>query len=175
VVSCHREENVDVEANLHRFVETLNQLAATRKRRIIVSTHPRTRARLEALGLRLDPLVDLHKPLGFLDYIQLQRSAAAVLSDSGTITEEASILDLPALNLREAHERPEGMEEGAVMMTGLRWDRVEQGLAMLEAARPEGRRARLVADYDAPNVSQTVARVILSYTDYVNRVVWRKV
>ncbi len=174
LVSCHREENVDAERNLLCFVETLNTLARSRGRRIIVSTHPRTRARLEALGLQLEPLVELLKPLGFLDYIRLQMSAAAVLSDSGTITEEASILDLPALNLREAHERPEGMEEGAVMMTGLAWERVEQGLAMLERDGQEGRQTRLVADYDAPQVSQTVARVILSYTDYVNRVVWRR-
>ena len=174
LVSCHREENVDAERNLLCFVETLNLLARSRGRRIIVSTHPRTRARLEALGLGLEPLVELLKPLGFLDYIRLQMSAAAVLSDSGTITEEASILDLPALNLREAHERPEGMEEGAVMMTGLAWERVEQGLAMLERGAREGRQTRLVADYDAPQVSQTVARVILSYTDYVNRVVWRR-
>ncbi len=174
LVSCHREENVDAERNLLCFVETLNTLARSRGRRIIVSTHPRTRARLEALGLQLEPLVELLKPLGFLDYIRLQMSAAAVLSDSGTITEEASILDLPALNLREAHERPEGMEEGAVMMTGLAWERVEQGLAMLERDGQEGRQTRLVADYDAPQVSQTVARVILSYPDYVNRVVWRR-
>ena len=174
LVSCHREENVDAERNLLCFVETLNLLARSRGRRIIVSTHPRTRARLEALGLGLEPLVELLKPLGFLDYIRLQMSAAAVLSDSGTITEESSILDLPALNLREAHERPEGMEEGAVMMTGLAWERVEQGLAMLERGAREGRQTRLVADYDAPQVSQTVARVILSYTDYVNRVVWRR-
>jgi UDP-N-acetylglucosamine 2-epimerase (non-hydrolysing) len=174
VVSCHREENVDAEGNLRRFVDILNQLASSRKRRIIVSTHPRTRARLDALGIALDPLVELMKPLGFFDYIRLQLEAAAVLSDSGTITEEASILNLSALNLREAHERPEGMEEGVVMMTGLSWARVDQALTML-AGFPAGmRQTRLVADYDAPNVSQTVARVILSYTDYVNRVVWRR-
>lgn len=174
VVSCHREENVDAESNLLRFVETLNQLAVSRGKRVIMSTHPRTRARLEALGIVLNPLVELLKPLGFLDYIKLQKSAAAVLSDSGTITEESSILDIPALNIRDAHERPEGMEEGAVMMTGLSWERVDQGIVMLEAGRREGRQTRLVADYDAPNVSQTVSRVILSYTDYVNRVVWRR-
>lgn len=177
VVSCHREENVDVEARLAIFVDTLNQLARTRGRRVIVSTHPRTRIRLEAAGLTVDPRVELLKPQGFLDYVHLQMHAAAALSDSGTITEESSILDFPALNLRDAHERPEGMEEGAVMMTGLGWKRVSQGLAQLEAfpwgdpGRP--RATRIVKDYDAPHVSQTVARVVQSYTDYVQRTVWR--
>lgn len=174
VVSCHREENVDAEANLRKFVETLNRLALTRGKRVIVSTHPRTRARLDGLGLSLDSKVELLKPLGFLDYIKLQKCASTVLSDSGTITEEASILGLPALNLREAHERPEGMEEGAVMMTGLAWERVDQGLGMLNRSKAMGQQARLVRDYDAPLVSQVVSRVILSYTDYVNRVVWRR-
>jgi UDP-N-acetylglucosamine 2-epimerase (non-hydrolysing) len=174
VVSCHREENVDEEMNLLRLVETLNQLAASRGRRIIVSTHPRTRSRLEHLGGTLHPLIELVKPLGFLDYIKLQTSAAVVLSDSGTLTEESSLLDFPALNIREAHERPEGMEVGAVMLTGLAWERVAQGLAMLESGRTEGRQTCLVEDYVSPQVSQTVARLILSYTDYVNRVVWRR-
>jgi UDP-N-acetylglucosamine 2-epimerase (non-hydrolysing) len=173
LVSCHREENVDSESNLLKWVDTMNHLAQSRGRRIIVSTHPRTRARLEARGLMLDPLVELEKPLGFMDYVQLQKKATAVLSDSGTITEESSILDLPALNLREAHERPEGMEEGAVMMTGLGWDRVSQGLDMLEASLCQGRRTCIVQDYLAPHVSQTVSRVILSYTDYIRKVVWR--
>jgi UDP-N-acetylglucosamine 2-epimerase (non-hydrolysing) len=176
LVSCHREENVDVESQLRSFIDTLEQLAVTRGQRIIVSTHPRTRHRLEAIGAKVNPLVEFLKPLGFIDYVHLQMRASTVLSDSGTITEESSILDFPALNIRDAHERPEGMEEGAVMMTGLAWKSVEQGLQILETSTPSDRNrmTRIVNDYDAPNVSQTVVRVIKSYTDYVNRIVWRR-
>jgi UDP-N-acetylglucosamine 2-epimerase (non-hydrolysing) len=175
LVSCHREEDVDSARNFAGFVKILNNLARSRGKRVVVTTHPRTRKRVETAGGVLDSLVELHKPFCFTDYVAVELHAAATLSDSGTITEEASILNLRALNIREAHERPEGMEEARVMMTGLNWARVEQGLEIL-GSQPRGtaRTLRVVGDYDVPNVSEKVVRIILSYTDYVRRVVWRE-
>lgn len=175
IVSAHREENINSDQNFLDLVEMLNAVAEKYQYPVIVSTHPRTRKRIEQMAVSFHPLVQLLKPLGFSDYNKLQLSAKATLSDSGTINEESSILNFPALNLRQAHERPEGMEEAVVMMVGLHYERVLQGLEILEyQPRDENRALRLVEDYSMPNVAEKMARIILSYTDYVNRVIWKK-
>ena len=175
VVSAHREENVDGDETFHRFVGVLDTLAERFGLPVVVSTHPRTQKRIDALGVRFHERVRLLKPLGFHDYVRLQMSAHTTLSDSGTISEESSILNFPALNLRETHERPEAMEEGAVMMVGLSVERVLRALAVLaDQPRGEARLLRQVTDYSSPTVSDKVVRIIHSYADYVNRVVWHR-
>jgi len=175
VVSVHREENVDSESNIHSYVQALNAIAEKYQHPIIVSTHPRTRKKIDLLNLEFHPLVKLLKPLGFSDYVKLQMDAKVVLSDSGTITEESSILNFPAVNIRDAQERPEGFEEGAVMFTGMNVERILQAIEILDKQpRGEHRLINKVQNYIAPNVSDKVLRTIISYTDYVNRVVWKK-
>ena len=175
VVSAHREENIESDKTFYKLVDVVNALASDYELPVMVSTHPRTQQRVDSTEIKFHPLVRLNKPLGFYDYVNLQMHAKAVLSDSGTINEESSILNFPALNLREAHERPEGMEEASVVMVGLEVDRVRQGLAILESQpRGSARLLRLVGDYSMPNVSTKVVRILHSYTDYVNRVVWKK-
>jgi UDP-N-acetylglucosamine 2-epimerase len=170
VVSAHREENINSETNFLDLVDSLNAIAEKYKMPVIISTHPRTRKMIEAKGIEFNPLIKTMKPLGFNDYVKLQIKSRAVLSDSGTISEESSILGFKALNIRQAHERPEAMEEASVMMVGLKKERILQGLEVLETQ--EDIILRRVADYSMPNVSEKVLRIILSYTDYVNRVVW---
>ena len=174
VVSAHREENIN-SGNFDKLVNTLNMIAEKYQLPIIVSTHPRTRNKINERGIEFHPLIQLMKPLGFHDYNHLQKNAKAILSDSGTISEESSIMNFPALNIRDAHERPEAMEEASVIMVGLNQERILQGLVLLENQKKETLRTlRPVADYSMPNVSDKVVRIILSYTDYVNRVVWNK-
>jgi UDP-N-acetylglucosamine 2-epimerase (non-hydrolysing) len=172
LVSAHRDENIGSDRTFDTLVETLNAIAELYKLPIIVSTHPRTRNKIEEKDVTFNPLIQLMKPMGFNDYVKLQMDAKAVLSDSGTISEESSILKFPALNIREAHERPEAMEEASVMMVGLDKERILQGLKVLESQKTDT--LRPVADYSMPNVSDKVLRIILSYTDYINRTVWKK-
>ena len=175
LVSCHREENVDNQSSLINLVESLNTIVTSTGLPVLISMHPRTKKNIKKFKLKLLPQVKIHKPFGFLDYIKLQINAKAVISDSGTITEESSILNFPAINIREAHERPEGMEEASVIMTGLSSERILQALKVIDR-QPRGisRLLKPVKDYSYDNVSEKIVRIILSYVDYVNRNVWKK-
>lgn len=172
VVSAHREENINSEQNFKDLVESLNKIAEKYQLPIILSTHPRTRKMIESKNIKFNSLIKTMKPLGFNDYVKLQKDSRAVLSDSGTISEESSIIGFRALNIRQAHERPEAMEEASVMMVGLKKERLLQGLEILDTQ--DKKSMRLVKDYSMPNVSEKVLRIIISYTDYINRIVWRK-
>jgi len=174
VVSAHREENISNDSNFNGLLISLNQIAEKYGYPIIVSTHPRTRNKLNSSEIETNSLIQFMKPLGFSDYNALQKNSFAVLSDSGTISEESSIMNFRALNIREAHERPEAMEEASVMMVGLDPERIMQGLAQVAGQDISKRAFRQVADYSMPNVSEKMVRIIISYTDYVNRIVWRK-
>lgn len=176
IVSTHREENVDSERNFKDFLESLEALSAKYGKKIIVSTHPRTKKKLEALGIvNQNPLIEFMKPFGFLDYIQLQKNAFCVISDSGTITEESSILQFPAITIRQAHERPEGMDEGTLIMSGLKKELILNAIDVVTSQFYENNKVvKTIPDYTSDNVSKKVVRIILSYTDYINRVVWSK-
>lgn len=180
VLSAHREENIDCERNFNDLLDALNKIAKTFRKKIIVSTHPRTRKKLESMGngrsrRRFDPRISFLRPLGFFDYIKLQINAACVISDSGTITEESSILDFPAVTIRQAHERPEGMDEGTLIMCGLKADDIIDAIRAVSSQHSKsGRQFRVIPDYDVDNVSKKVVRIIESYTDYVNRTVWHR-
>jgi len=176
IVSTHREENVDSEVNFNNLLDSINAITEKYKMKVIISTHPRTRKKLEAMGfVNQNPFVEFMKPFGFLDYIKLQKNAFCVISDSGTITEESSILKFPAITIRQAHERPEGMDEGTLIMTGLYKDRILESIDLVTSHFNENRDSiKIVQDYDTDNVSKKVIRIILSYTDYINRTVWYK-
>ena len=175
LVSMHREENVDYKENLTSLIESLNGLAKTYRLPIIVSTHPRTRKRIEKLkGPKINDKIKFLKPLGFFDYVNLQQNSKCVISDSGTISEESSILGFPAIMIRAAHERPEGMDEGVVIMSGLKKERILESIQMVISQCENGLTPKIVADYDVDNVSMKVSRIILSYIDYINRAVWKK-
>ncbi|PJZ61796.1 non-hydrolyzing UDP-N-acetylglucosamine 2-epimerase [Leptospira adleri] len=176
IVSSHREENVDTAENLQNLLESLNAICEEYKLPVIVSTHPRTRKRLESVkNLQMNPLITFLKPFGFLDYVRLQMSALCILSDSGTITEEASLLDLPAITIRNAHERPEGMDVGTLIMSGLLKDRILDSIRIvINQRKTEGGKKRPVEDYQVGPVSKKIVSIVQSYTDYVNRTVWRK-
>lgn len=177
IVSTHREENVDSEANFNDLLDSLNAIAEKYKQSVIVSTHPRTKKKLEELNRNdINPLVQFLKPLGFFDYIKLQKEAHCVISDSGTITEESSILNFPAITIRQAHERPEGMDEGTLIMTGLRKENVLNSIEIVTSQfSAETRQFKIVSDYDVDNFSKKVVRIVMSYTDYINRTVWKKI